>query len=125
MYEFKVGDKVKIKGGLKLSVNVGEAEITGITEDGLYELSVPITKIALHKDYLELVEEMGKGKKFFTGKAVYIGKSEDFGFTVGKIYDFDCNGFTCDDDGDFRPLNTDEGLYPDELRKFGFVAIVE
>ena len=138
---FKVGDKVKLNDNvIRFSVDIAntEAEIIGITDDGLYELGFPKADIALHGDYLELVEEEVHDK-YFTGKAVYVGDSlNDFvftnvrqeGYTPGKIYEFK-DGYTFDDDGDRRPIGSlcdkslNEGLREDELESFGFYPITD
>lgn len=138
---FKVGDKVKLNENIiRFSVDIAntEAEIIGITDDGLYELGFPKADIALHGDYLELVEEEEQNE-YFTGKAVYVGDSlNDFvftnvrqeGYTPGKIYEFK-DGYTFDDDGDRRPICTlhdkilNEGLREDELESFGFYPITD
>lgn len=138
---FKVGDKVKLNENvIRFSVDIAntEAEIIGITDDGLYELGFPKADIALHGDYLELVEEEEQDE-YFTGKAVYVGDSlNDFvftnvrqeGYTPGKIYEFK-DGYTFDDDGDRRPIcalqdkSLNEGLREDELESFGFYPITD
>lgn len=135
---FKVGDKVKLNENIiRFSVDIAntEAEIIGITDDGLYELGFPKADIALHGDYLELVEEEEQNE-YFTGKAVYVGDSlNNFvstqeGYTPGKIYEFK-DGYTFDDDGDRRPIcalqdkSLNEGLREDELESFGFYPITD
>lgn len=111
---FKVGDKVKLNDNvIRLSVDItdAEVEIIGITEEGLYELGIPKADIALHGDYLELVEDESEG--FYNGKAVYIGSGlKDYldtcfatGFTKGKVYVFE-NGYTVDDDEMKRPATS-------------------
>ena len=135
---FKVGDKVKLNENIiRFSVDIAntEAEIIGITDDGLYELGFPKADIALHGDYLELVEEEEQDE-YFTGKAIYIGENLKgfvsvcgLGYTKGKVYEF-VNGFTPDDQGDRRPftcfdVNEVKGMKEDKLESFGFYPITD
>lgn len=62
-----------------------------------------------HKDEysMEVAAKEAVNKLFkpqgFTGKAMFVGDTEDYnGFTYGKIYEF-TNGYCIDNDGDQRP----------------------
>ena len=94
---FKVGDKVKLNENvIRFSVDIAntEAEIIGITDDGLYELGFPKADIALHGDYLELVEEEEQNE-YFTGKAVYVGDGlNDFVFETTEREECFCEEVT-------------------------------
>lgn len=98
----------KLKEGWEIVISSdGDDTIAKLYEDGSLAQVDVVSRYYKDEYSMETAAKEAVNKLFkprgFTGKAMFVGNTEDYGgFTYGKIYEF-INGHCIDDDSDRRP----------------------
>lgn len=124
--EFKVGDKVRVKGADYHSLESGDiGTVTGIAESirhthngrlipTPYEVTINNLGQFVAPEHLELIEEVESEDSEIKAGDIVIATGEVFGITEGEEYEvkeFETGmRYFLDDDGDVRHVNVHEGI---------------
>lgn len=105
--EEKEMDKENMQAWKIVIVSAGDKATAKLYELGRVVREATVRRYHTDKYDMEVAAKEAVKKLFepkgFTGEAMFVGNTEDYGgFTYGKIYEF-INGHCIDDDGDRRP----------------------